>query len=47
MEWKSLKIIDNVETEGKYKYRLLALDKAGNEGVSKAFPIKVVLVTKE
>jgi len=39
-------IIDNVETEGKYKYRLLALDKAGNEGVSKAFPIKVVLVQK-
>jgi len=39
-------VIDVVEIEGKYKYRLLAIDKAGNEGVSKAYPIKVTLRQK-
>lgn len=39
-------IIDVVEIEGNYKYRLVALDKAGNEGVSKAFPFKVLFNSK-
>jgi hypothetical protein len=39
-------IIDIVEIEGDYKYRLLALDKAGNEAVSKAYPIKIIFKTQ-
>jgi hypothetical protein len=40
--------IDVVELEGIYKYRVVALDKAGNEGVSKAYPFTVILTqTKE
>jgi hypothetical protein len=38
--------IDIVEKGGNYKYRLVALDKAGNEGVSKAYPFKVLFKSK-
>ncbi|WMN06013.1 hypothetical protein QYS48_31285 [Marivirga arenosa] len=36
------KIIDRVKSEGSYKYRLIALDDSGNEGVSKATSINVI-----
>ncbi|WP_296623240.1 hypothetical protein [Marivirga sp.] len=39
-------IIDVVEIEGDYRYRLIALDKARNEAVSKAYPIKVRFKTQ-
>jgi len=39
---RSSSISDPVNKEGLYKYRLLALDDSGNEGISKPYSIKVL-----
>ncbi|WP_375579099.1 hypothetical protein ABWH96_19105 [Marivirga tractuosa] len=36
-------IVDLVEQEGLYKYRLIALDDSGNEGISKPYSYRVLL----
>jgi len=46
LELNTNQYIDRVENEGLYKYRLVALDKAGNEAVSNPYPFNVLFRTE-